>query len=89
MKLYTFWKYDVPPFLHGGIVEKIDEEGYVTIKNRYQGYRFRPVAVVPLKEGLKMQKRLDRAERKYRKRMEKAKKDLLDTVHGITGKEGK
>lgn len=89
MKQYAFWEYDIPPFLLGGVVEKVDEEGYVTIENRYQGYRFRPVAVVPLKEGLKMQKKLDKAERKYRKRMEKAKNDILDTVHRMVGKEGK
>ena len=44
-KLYAFWKYDIPPFLLGGEVEEVLEDGCVIIKGQ-TGYKFKPVIIV-------------------------------------------
>lgn len=83
MNLYAFWKYDLPPFLLGGIVELINEDGYVKIKDRYDGMRFKPAVLVPLEKGLALQQKLDEAQTVYEKETKAAKEKLLDVVNGI------
>lgn len=53
-KMYAFWKYDIPPFLLGGEVKEIQEDGCVSVV----GYtsRFKPVLIVPIEKGIKLQK---------------------------------
>lgn len=83
MNLYAFWKYDLPPFLLGGIVELINEDGYVKIKDRYDGMRFKPAVLLPLEKGLALQQKLDEAQTVYEKETKAAKEKLLDVVNGI------
>ena len=83
MNLYAFWKYDLPPFLLGGIVELINEDGYVKIKDRYDGMRFKPTVLVPLEKGLVLQQKLDEAQTVYEKETKAAKEKLLNVVNGI------
>ena len=83
MNLYAFWKYDLPPFLLGGIVEFINEDGYVKIKDRYDGMRFKPAVLLPLEKGLALQQKLDEAQTVYEKETKAAKEKLLDVVNGI------
>ena len=83
-KLYAFWKYDIPPFLLGGEVEEVLEDGYVIIKGRTPGYKFKPVIIVPLEKGVKLHKKLNKAESKYRNAMIIAKEELLAVVKEIS-----
>lgn len=82
-RLYAFWKYDVPPFLLGGEVEEVLEDGYVVIKGR-TSYKFKPVIIIPLEKGIKLHKRLNKAEAKYRKAINAAKEELLVVVKEIS-----
>lgn len=81
-KLYAFWKYDVPPFLLGGEVEEVLEDGCVIIKGRIS--KFKPVLIVPLERGIKLHKKLNKAEAKYRDTMNTAKEELLAVVKEIS-----
>lgn len=83
MNLYAFWKYDLPPFLLGGIVELINEDGCVKIKDRYDGMRFKPAVLLPLEKGLALQQKLDEAQTVYEKETKAAKEKLLNVVNGI------
>lgn len=84
-EMYAFWKYDVPPYLLGGKIADIMENGTVSIEG-YAGYKFKPVAIVPLEEGLKLQMKLDAAEIKYNETIKKAKDDLDEVVKEISQK---
>ena len=81
-KMYAFWKYDIPPFLLGGEVKEIQEDGCVSVV----GYtsRFKPVLIVPLEKGIKLQKKLNKANAKYKKTVTIAKEDLLAVVKEIS-----
>lgn len=81
-KMYAFWKYDIPPFLLGGEVKEIQEDGCVSVV----GYtsRFKPVLIVPIEKGIKLQKKLDKANAKYKKVVATAKEDLLAVVKKIS-----
>lgn len=67
VRQYAFWKYDCAPFLLGGEVEEILDDGRVRIKDRYRGMTFRPALLLPYEKGLEYQKLLDHAEETYRK----------------------
>lgn len=81
-KLYAFWKYDVPPYLLGGEVIEVREDGYVTVVG-HTGCKFKPVLIVPLEKGIKLQKKLNEAEAKYRKSVDTANKGLRSVVKEI------
>lgn len=82
-KLYAFWKYDIPPFLLGGEVTEVREDGYVTIKG-HEGYKFKSELIVPLEKGIKLQKKLDKANAKYKQTIATAKEELLAVVKEIS-----
>lgn len=65
-KLYAFWRHDQFPFILGGPVTKMRENGSVETKNFGPGYYFKPFKVVPLKAGLMLQQHLDSMEHKFR-----------------------
>lgn len=81
-KMYAFWKYDIPPFLLGGEVKEIQEDGCVSVV----GYtsRFKPVLIVPIEKGIKLQKKLDKANAKYKKVVANATEDLRALVKKIS-----
>ena len=88
-KLYAFWRYDIPPYALGGEVLKIREDNggvYVKGYDRYMSTYFSEntiIAIVPYKEGVKLQKKLDKVAKAYRKTIEAAKKRLKDTIKDI------
>ncbi len=80
-KLYAFWKYDSPPYMLGGEVLKIREDGGVFVKgyDRYMSSCFKKeaiMAIVPYETGVKLHKKLKKAEARYRLKVQKAKKRL-------------
>ena len=82
-KLYAFVKYDTPPYLLGGEVESIDEDGFVIIKG-YESFRVKPVKIVSLEKGINLQKELHRAEAKYRRIVNNANDELISVVRRIS-----
>lgn len=63
-KLYAFWYTDLPPYLQGGEVIHISGD---KIGVRERAGLFVPAKVVPLKQGIKLQKKLQKAELKYKR----------------------
>ena len=63
-KLYAFWYTDLPPYVQGGEVIHISD-GKVGVRER--AGLFVPAKIVPLKQGIKLKKKLQRAELKYKK----------------------
>lgn len=82
-KLYAFWEYDRPPYLLGDEVSQVHEDGSVSVV-KYP-YRFNPVLIVPLEKGIKLQKKLNKANSKYKKIVDEATKELKDAVKAIVG----
>lgn len=80
-RLYAFWKYDRPPYLLGGEVLKVREDGGVFVKgyDRYMSSYFKKeaiVAIVPYEEGTKLHGKLNKAEKKYKLKIQKAERSL-------------
>lgn len=82
-KLYAFWKYDRAPFLLGDEVSKVYEDGSVSVVK--YSYRFKPVLIVPLEKGIKLQKKLNKANAKYNKVVGEAYQELREVVKSIMG----
>lgn len=74
-ELYAFWKYDCPPFVLGGKVKEVLDDGCVTITSYYPRV-FEPIAIVPLEKGLELQKRIDDIEYKYKAAIKIANHEL-------------
>ena len=83
MKLYAFWKNDTPPYLIGGEVDRILEDGYVVAKN-FGGYKFNPVKIVPLDIGLELKEKLNKAYNEYETARNRALDDLKQVVKEIS-----
>lgn len=63
-KLYAFWYTDLPPYVQGGEVIYMSG-GKVCVRER--AGLFVPAKIVPLKQGIKLKKKLQQAELKYKK----------------------
>lgn len=50
MKMFAFWKYDSFPYILGGEMLRMEEDGLVQVKG-FQGYRFKPIKLLPIKAG--------------------------------------
>ena len=64
----AFWPYSsafCSRHFGSGIVTNIDKQGNVETKNYGKGFYFKPVAFLPLKEGKKLQSKLDALEAKH------------------------
>lgn len=90
-RLYAFWKYDRPPYMLGGEVLKIREDGGVFVKgyDQYMSSYFKKeaiMAIVPYEEGIKLHEKLNSAKRKYDLRVQKAEKDLRSVRDMIASK---
>lgn len=57
-KLYAFWRYDRFPFVLGGEVLGIDDEGFVHVRG-YDGMRFRPLKIVTAAAGERINESLE------------------------------
>jgi hypothetical protein len=86
---YAFWKYDLFPFVLGGEVTKMHEDGLVETVGFGPGARFRPFLLLPLNAGQRLREKLDSLEseeRKARKEHDdawaKAVRDVMETAQG-------
>lgn len=59
-KLYAFWRYDQFPYVLGGTVTKMFDNGTVETKEYGRGSCFTPIKIVPLKAGMIIKRDLDK-----------------------------
>jgi hypothetical protein len=76
-KLYAFWSYDLFPYLLGGPVDRVLPGKVVKVKN-YGGSTFCWEILMPLEEGLKMQRELDQLAREYDNEIKQVKQEFKD-----------
>lgn len=62
--LFAFWRYDRFPFVLGGEVIEMYDDGHVTAKG-YTGMMFRPIKILPLEAGKTLKKKLDDLEARH------------------------
>jgi hypothetical protein len=65
MKLYAFWAHDRYPGCLGGKVEAFHKDGLVSVASYGPGFLATPLKVLPLEEGLALQKRLNELHDQY------------------------
>ena len=87
-KLYAFWKYDQPPYVLGGIVTKIREDGKVCIKG-FAGSCFTPLQILPLEEDRAKQKEIDLALKKYKNTTKNAEEELRSHTKQLSLRNGR
>lgn len=74
-KLYAIWTYGSPPYWLGGVVEEMCEDGYVKVDG-YEGMQFKYWKLYPLKEGLRVQEKLNTLKSTYIVAKDKAHDNL-------------
>lgn len=70
-KLFAFWEYSSYPYVLGAEIENMLPDGFINAKG-YGGYSFKPIKILPLKEGKELKVKLDNLKEEY----DKAEKDL-------------
>ena len=60
--LFAFWKYDKFPYVLGGTVTKMRNDGYVETVEFGVGYAFKPVKILPLEAGKQLLMQLNQLE---------------------------
>lgn len=78
--LYGFWKYDVPPFILGGKIEKITDNDKIAVKG-YTGCLFTPIAITTIEDGKRIQRVIDDALATYNKSVKDAKELMTATIN--------
>lgn len=81
-ELYAFWRYDCPPFVLGGKVKEIKDNGDVII-NAYYPRVFTPIAILPLEKGLMLQEKINNIDAKYKAIIQNAKQELNNNIDNI------
>ena len=77
MKLFALWKYDLFPYLLGGTVTKLHDNGIIETEEYGMGNCFKPVIILPVNEGRRILNQLDKIRDDYLS--ERAK--LAQTYH--------
>jgi hypothetical protein len=77
-RLYAFWKYDQFPFVLGGEVTAMQSDGSVETVGYGKGYWFTPFKIVPLADGRKIAKELERLRAEYRQAQATLAKEFVD-----------
>lgn len=80
MKLYAFWKYDLFPYVLGGEVVEMRDDGRVLVKGYGPGFWFKPIRLVPVKTGKAIKKKLDEIEARHNKAQKKLKDEAMAEV---------
>lgn len=88
-KQFAFWKYDLFPFLLGGEVTKMREDGKVETKEYGRNTYFVPVKILPLKDGKAINERLRELEREYKRSLEAVRSDFMAQRNKIIKVEGR
>lgn len=80
-KLYAFWKYDLFPYVLGGEVTDINDDGLVYIES-YQA-RFRPILILPFEKGKKINQEIEKIKNSYDNEFKKLRKEKLKEIIDI------
>jgi hypothetical protein len=78
-ELYAFWAYSSFPYLLGGQIIRMNENGSIEPKG-YTGFYFRPVCIVPLETGLKLHEQLKILEKEHKKAIDETNKKFKDRL---------
>ena len=73
---YAFWKYDRVPYVLGGTITDILDDGRVETREYGKGYYFTPIKIVPIEDGLKIQDQLNA--------MKEQREVLLSNIYELT-----
>ena len=85
-KFYGFWKYDLFPYLVGGVIHSpCEENGYPDSCIGYwkwsnTGYFVKPFAILPLKTGKKLQDKIDEIKDKYQREEQDLKNKYIQMI---------
>ena len=79
--MMAFWKYDQFPYLLGGTITKVMDDGIVKI-HEYGNSCFRPVFIVPKSQGEELLNELENLRKKHRQELE----DVLKSNRIIANK---
>jgi len=80
-KLIAFWHYDLFPYLLSGEVSGFTGKGLVYIE-KYQG-TFKPLIVLPIKEGTTLQNEIDTLTKEYYSALSQLKTEYSDKLKKI------
>ena len=86
-KLYAFWRYDKYPYVVGGTITVMRENGWVECKEYGPGHCFKPLIVLPVEAGRALRKQLDSLDEGYREAQKKLHDEWMTkalAVHPIT-----
>jgi hypothetical protein len=77
LKLFAFWRYDAYPFVLGGEITKMREDGAVEVQGFGSGFWFHPFKIVPLAEGERIKRELESLERALKAEIKKLQVEFL------------
>lgn len=82
--LFALWRYDTYPYVLGGTITDILANGNVETKEYGYGFYFKPLLILPVKEGKELLNRLEALEDEYSKALEKFHKEWIVKAMAIT-----
>lgn len=75
--LYALWRYDSYPYVLGGTVTRMDQMGAVETREFGVGRWFKPLKILPIKEGRALRKQFEKLREEFRQAEEKQKDDFI------------
>jgi hypothetical protein len=84
--LYAFWKYDICPYMLGGVVERFRENGYV-VPRGYSGMSFKPIAIIPDHNGADTLRLLEELKSEYSTKEKELKQKYAKAALNLVGLE--
>lgn len=86
--LFAFWDYSEgwSSTVHGGKVIDVYDDGKVAVEG-YPGYRFEPIKLVTLAQGLKIMEQIKASHANRNAIIEKAKRDHHECIKTLLGHE--
>jgi hypothetical protein len=84
--LYAFWRYDLCPYMLGGVVERFRSNGNVVAKG-YNGMSFKPIAILPDQDGALALKLLKELRSEYGDKEKELKKKYAHSARKLVGLE--
>lgn len=80
-RLMAFWKYDLFPYVVAGEIDGFDSNGSAIWKGTgHCVHRQSIIAIVPYKDGLRYQKKLEYWKKYYKEQTEKTKNSCIEAM---------
>lgn len=77
-KLYAFWRHDVYPYVLGGEITNMREDGMVEVAGYGPGHWFTPFKIVPLEQGKRVARALESIRAEFQEEKRKLNKKYLE-----------